>query len=149
MMNRDRISRGRTTYGSSGTTIGLAERLERTLLYPISAVLAIFTPLGWLVALAVFLIERNRNVRSHAMQAGVIFGVLSIVKWVIGLLGGLLSHIWVIGSVIGIAFGLIGGILLWVIIGLAILLTIAVWFRANYRLPWAGRFIDGLFGRWI
>jgi len=149
MMNRDRITRGRTTYGSSGTTIGLDERLERTLLYPISAILAIFTPLGWLVALAVFLIEKNRNVRSHAAQAGVIFGVLSIAKWLIGLTGGLLSHIWVVGSVIGIAFGLIGAIFFWVIIGLAILLTIAVWLSPRYRLPWVGNLIEALFARWL
>ena len=123
MMNRDRISRSRTTYSSSSTTIGLDERLERTLLYPLSAVLAIFTPLGWLLALAVFLFEKNRNVRAHALQAGVIFGVLSIARWLIGLIGGLLSHIWLVGFFIGSAFGLIGAIFFVVIIGLAVLLT--------------------------
>jgi uncharacterized membrane protein len=149
MMNRDRISRGRTTYGSSGTTIGLDERLERTLLYPISAVLAIFTPLGWLLALAVFLIEKNRNVRSHAAQAGVIFGVLSIVHWLIGLIGGLLSNIWLIGFFFGGAFGLISFILFWIILGVAFWLTVMAWFRANYRLPVVGKIIDGLFAKWL
>lgn|SRR5436305_1559635 len=149
MMNRDRITRGRTTYGTSGTTFGLDERLERTLLYPLSAVLAIFTPLGFLLALAVFLIEKNRNVRAHALQAGIIFGVLSIVKWLVALIGGLLSHIWVVGSVIGIAFGLIGAILFWVILGLAVLLTIAVWLSPRYRLPWVGNFIEALFVKWL
>jgi uncharacterized membrane protein len=149
MMNRDRITRGRTTYGATGTTFGLDERLERTLLYPISAVLAIFTPLGFLLGLAVFLIEKNRNVRAHALQAGVIFGVLSIVKWLVALIGGLLSHIWVVGSVIGIAFGLIGAIFFWVILGLAVLLTIAVWLSPRYRLPWVGNFIEALFVKWL
>jgi len=141
MMNRDRITRGKNAYRSSGTTIGLDERLERTLLYPLSAVLAIFTPLGWLLGLAVFLIEKNRNVRSHALQAGVIFGVLSIASW----LAGLLSHILLIGLV----FLVIGWIVFWVIIAVAVLLTIGAWFSANYRLPYAGKIIDGLFGKWL
>ena len=148
-MNRDRITRGRTTYGSSGTTFGLDERLERTLLYPISAILAIFTPLGWLLGLAVFLIEKNRNVRSHAAQAGVIFGILSIAKWLVALIGGLLSHLLVVGSVIGLAFGLIGAIFFWVILGLAVLLTIAVWLSPRYRLPWIGNIIDALLVKWL
>ncbi|HEV2583556.1 MAG TPA: hypothetical protein VGT44_22035, partial [Ktedonobacteraceae bacterium] len=107
MMNRDRISRGRSNFGNSGTTFGLDERLERTLLYPLSALLAIFTPLGWLLGLGVFLIEKNRNVRGHAAQAGVLFGTLSIAHWLVDLLGALLSHIFVVGSVLGLAFGLV------------------------------------------
>jgi uncharacterized membrane protein len=149
MMNRDRITRSRTTYGSSGTTIGLDERLERTLLYPLSAVLAIFTPLGWLIGLAVFLIEKNRNVRAHAVQAGVIFGVLSIARWLIGLIGGLLSHIWVVGLFIGGAFGLIAFILFWIIIAIAVWETAMVWLRPGYRLPYIGKFIDTLFAKWL
>jgi uncharacterized membrane protein len=141
MMNRDRITRSRTTYRSSGTTLGLNERLERTLLYPLSAVLALFTPLGWLIGLIVFLIEKNRNVRSHALQAGVIFGVLSIANW----LAGLLSHIFLIGFV----FLVIGWILFWVIIAAAVLLTIGAWLSANYRLPYVGNIINGLFAKWL
>ena len=149
MMNRDRISRGRTTYGSSSTTLGLDERLERVLLYALSAVLAIFTPLGWLLGLIVFLIERNRNVRGHALQAGVIFGVLSIARWVLGLIGGLLSHIWVVGLFLGGAFGLLTFILFWIIVALAILLAIGSWLSSNYRLPFVGRMIEGIFAKWL
>ncbi len=149
MMNRDRISRGRSSFGNSGTTFGLEERVERTLLYPLSALLAIFTPLGWLLALGVFLIEKNRNVRGHAAQAGVIFGSLSIVHWLVDLIGGLLSHIFVVGSVLGLAFAFISAILFWIIIALAIWLTIMVWFRPNYSLPVVGKLIDGFFGKWI
>jgi uncharacterized membrane protein len=148
MMNRDRISRGRTSL-SSNTTLGLDERLERVLLYPLSAVLAIFTPLGWLLALAVFLIEKNTNVRSHAAQAGVIFGSLSILKWLISLIGALLSHIPVLSWVTNPAFWFVGLILFWVIIALAIWLTIMVWFRPRYHLPVVGTIIDGFFAKWI
>lgn len=148
MMNRDRISRG-SSFSSSGTTIGLDERLERVLLYPLSAVLAIFTPLGWLIGLAVFLIEKNHNVRSHAAQAGIIFGTLSIVNWLVNLFGALLSHIFVVGSVLGIAFGFVSTILVWIIIALAIWLTFMVWFRSKYSLPVVGKIIDAFFAKWI
>jgi uncharacterized membrane protein len=151
MMNRDRISRSRTGFGSSSSTtiFGLNERLERILLYVFSAVLAIFTPLGWLLALAVFFIEKNPNVRGHAVQAGVIFGVLSIVRWVIGLLGGLLSHIWLVGLFIGAAFSLIGWILFGIILALAVMLVIGASISPNYRLPYIGKMIDGAFAKWV
>lgn len=151
MMNRDRISRSRTGFGSSSrsTTFGLDERLERILLYVFSAVLAVFTPLGWLLALIVFFVEKNRNVRSHAVQAGVIFGVLSIVRWVFGLIGGLLSHIWLVGLFIGAAFSLIGWILFGIILALAVMLVIGASISPNYRLPYIGRMIDGIFAKWV
>lgn len=151
MMNRDRITRSRTSYGSStsSTMFGIDERLERILLYVLSAVLAIFTPLGWLIALAVFFFEKNRNVRGHAVQAGVIFGILSIVRWLIGLFGGLLSHIWLVGLFIGAAFSLIGWILFAIILALAVMLVIGSTISPNYRLPFIGRMIDGVFAKWV
>jgi len=128
---------------------GLEERWVRTLLYPLSALLALFTPLGWALGLAVFFLEKNRNVRGHALQATVIFGGLSILQWVVAFLGSILSHIWVIGSVIGFGMGLLVSIIFWVIVLLAVVLTILVWFRPNYRLPFVGHLIDNFFGRWV
>ncbi len=97
MMNRDRVSRNRQSMRSSATTFGLDERVERTLLYPISAVAALFWPLGWAVGLIVALFEKNHNVRLHAMQSSVIFGVLSIVLAIVKVLAFLLSNVFLIG----------------------------------------------------
>ncbi|GAC1567873.1 MAG: hypothetical protein NVS3B14_15250 [Ktedonobacteraceae bacterium] len=134
---------------SSSTTLGLDERLERTLLYPISAVAALFWPLGWLPGLIIYIIERNRNVRSHAVQSGAIFGVLSIVYAIVGVLHFILGKVFFIGAFIGLALGLLGAIIFWVIVALAVWMTIMVWFRPNYRLPFVGRLIDNMFARWI
>jgi uncharacterized membrane protein len=134
---------------SRTTTFGLDERVERTLLYPISAVAGLFWPFGWLIGLVVALFEKNRNVRAHALQSSVIFGVLSIALAIVGLLHLILGHLPLIGFFIGVALSLVSSILFWLIIVLAIWLTIMVWFRPNYRLPFVGRWIDGMLSRWI
>jgi uncharacterized membrane protein len=134
---------------SSSTTFGLDERLERTLLYPISALAALFWPIGWLIGLIVYFFEKNHNVRAHSVQSGTIFGALSILRVILGLLQLILSHIPFIGFFFGLALSLLGSIVFWLIIVLAVWLTIMVWFRPNYRLPFVGRLIDNLFVRWI
>ena len=149
MMNRDRVSRNRQSMRSSATTFGLDERVERTLLYPISAVAALFWPLGWLVGLVVALVEKNHNVRMHAMQSSVIFGVLSIVLTIVKVLAFLLGNVFLIGPFFGLALGLVASILFWLIVVLAVWLTVMVWFRPNYRLPVVGSWIDSLFTRWL
>jgi uncharacterized membrane protein len=148
MMNRDRVGRSRSSMSGSTTTFGLDERVERTLLYPISAVAGLFWPLGWAVGLIVALFEKNHNVRMHALQSSVIFGVLSIVLALVGFLHLILGHLPRIGFFIGLALGLVSSILFWLIIVLAVWLTVMVWFRPNYRLPVVGRWIDNRFARW-
>ncbi len=148
MMNRDRISRNRSSMSGRTTTFGLDERLERTLLYPISALAALFWPLGWLVGLIVALFEKNYTVRGHAMQSSVIFGVLSIALAIVRVLAFLLGKMFFVGAFFGLALGLVASILFWIIIVLAVWLTIMVWFRPNYRLPVVGAWIDSLFLRW-
>jgi uncharacterized membrane protein len=149
MMNRDRVGRNRSSMSGSTTTFGLDERVERTLLYPISAVAGLFWPFGWLVGLIVALFEKNHNVRMHALQSSVIFGVLSIVLALVGFLHVILGNLPLIGLIVGGALGFVGLILFWLIVVLAIWLTVMVWFRPNYRLPVVGRWIDNLFARWI
>jgi uncharacterized membrane protein len=149
MMNRDRVGRNRSSMSNRTTTFGLDERVERTLLYPISAVASLFWPLGWAVGLIVALFEKNHNVRMHALQSSVIFGVLSIVLAIIKVLAFLLGNVFLIGPFFGLILGgLVASILFWLIVVLAVWLTVMVWFRPNYRLPVVGRWIDNLFARW-
>ena len=150
MMNRDTFSRNRSAMSDRSTTFGLDERVERSLIYPISAVASLFIPLGWLVGLIVALFEKNRNVRMHALQASVIFGVLSIILGIIHLLAALLGKVFLIGAFFSIVLGtFVGSIFFWLIILLAAWLTIMVWFRPNYKLPFVGRWINSMFSRWL
>ena len=60
MMNRERMT-GRSRFTGDGpTSLGMNERLERVLAYP----------LGWVTGLILFVLERkNRNVQWHAKQS--------------------------------------------------------------------------------
>jgi uncharacterized membrane protein len=149
MMNRDRMTRGRA-YSSGATTFGLPERLERTLIYPLSLLLALVVPavgwlLAWLLGIGVFFFEKNRNVRWHALQAATVFGSLSVLLAVVGLIKGLLGGILLIGGVISIGLGLLSSVIFWVMIILAVFLTIMAWLRPDYRLPFVSTIID----RWV
>lgn len=118
--------------GDGPTTLGLSERLERVLAYP----------LFWVSGLILFLIERrNRNVQWHAKQAMAVFGPLSILWWLVGLLKGLFSGIWVIGWLFGLGFGLLSGIIFWVMVALAVWLMIMAWFKPDYRLPFVSSWL--------
>ena len=149
MMNRDRITRGRA-YNSGATTFGLPERLERTLIYPLSLLLGLFVPvigwlLAWLLGIGVYFVEKNRNVRWHALQAATVFGSLSVLLAVVGLLKALLGGILLIGGVITIGLGLLSSVIFWVMIILGVFLTIMAWLRPDYRLPFVSSIID----RWV
>jgi len=126
MMNRERMTRSSRLTGDGPTSLGLSERLERVLAYP----------LGWVSGLILFLLERkNRNVQWHAKQSMAVFGPLSILWWLTGLLGGLLGNIWLIGWLFGIVFSFLSWAFLWIAVILAVWLMIMAWFRPNYRLP--------------
>ena len=148
MMNRNGYGSNRSSMSNRTTTFGIDERVERTLLYPISALASLFWPLGWAVGLIVALFEKNHNVRMHALQSSVIFGVLSILYALVGFVHLILGHIPLIGFFIGLVLGLVGSIIFWLIIVLAIWLTVMVWFRPNYRLPVVGRWIEDRLARW-
>ena len=145
-MNRDRLTRSRS-YTSSHTTLGLPERLERTLIYPLSLLLGLFVPgigwvLAWLLGIGVFFVEKNRNVRRHALQSAFVFGSLSVLLAVVGFLKFLLGGILVLGGLIAFGLGLLGLIIFWVMIILAVFLTIMAWFRPDYRLPFISNLTD-------
>ena len=148
-MNRDRMTRGRS-YTNGSTTLGLPERLERTLIYPLSLVLGLFVPvigwlLAWLLGIGVFFIEKNRNVRWHALQAATVFGSLSVLLVVVGLAQFILGGIPLLGLLMTAGLGLLFHVIQWVMIILAIFLTIMAWLRPDYRLPFVSTIID----RWV
>jgi uncharacterized membrane protein len=146
MMNRDRLTRSRS-YTSSHTTLGLPERLERTLIYPLSLLLGLFVPvigwvLAWLLGLGVFFVEKNRNVRRHALQSAIVFGSLSVLLVVVNLLKFVLGGVPLLGFLTTFGLGLLGGVIFWVMIILAVFLTIMAWIRPDYRLPFVSNLID-------
>jgi uncharacterized membrane protein len=146
MMNRDRLTRSRS-YTSSHTTLGLPERLERTLIYPLSLLLGLFVPvigwvLAWLLGIGVFFIEKNRNVRWHALQAAFVFGSLSVLLVVVNLLKFVLGGVPLLGFLTTFGLGLLGGVIFWVMIILAVFLTVMAFIRPDYRLPFVSNLID-------
>jgi uncharacterized membrane protein len=146
MMNRDRLTRGRS-YTDTQTRLGLPERVESALVYPLSLLLGLFVPvigwiLAWLLGLGVFYFERNRNVRRHGLQSAFVFGTLSVILAVLGVLKLFLGGIFVIGGMIAFGLGLLTFVIFWVMIILAVFLTVMAFMRPDYRLPYISRLID-------
>ena len=145
-MNRDRLTRGRS-YTNNQTRLGLPERLEGALIYPLSLLLGLFVPvigwvLAWLLGLGVFYFEKNRNVRRHGLQSAFVFGTLSVLLAIVGFLKFVLGGILILGFVTTFGLGLLGLIIFWVMIILAVFLTIMAWIRPDYRLPYISALID-------
>jgi len=145
-MNRDRLTRGRS-YTNSQTRLGLPERFEGALIYPLSLLLGLFVPvigwvLAWLLGLGVFYFEKNRNVRRHGLQSAFVFGTLSVLLAIVGFLKFVLGGILILGFVTTFGLGLLGLIIFWVMIILAVFLTIMAWIRPDYRLPYISALID-------
>jgi uncharacterized membrane protein len=85
------------------TTLGIDERIERVLCYA----------LVWVTGLIFLVIEqRNSTVRRHAWQSLVVFGTLSILSFVLGIL----SNILIIGALFGLLAWLVGIVtfILWI-----------------------------------
>ena len=146
MMNRDRLTRGRS-YTDSQTRLGLPERVEGALIYPLSLLLGLFVPvigwiLAWLLGLGVFYFERNRNVRRHGLQSAFVFGTLSVLLAVVGFLKLVLGGIFVIGGIVAVGLGLLSFVIFWVMIILAVFLTVMAFMRPDYRLPYISILID-------
>ena len=145
-MNRDRITRGRS-YTSSHTTLGLPERVERTLIYPLSLLLGLFVPvigwvLAWLLGIGVLFTVKNRNVRRHALQSAFVFGSLSVILAIVGFLKFFIGGIFLVGGIAAFGLTLLSSVIFWVMIILAVFLTIMAWMRPDYRLPFISNLID-------
>ena len=90
MMNRDRLTRG-SSYTNNQTRLGLPERVESALIYPLSLLLGLFVPvigwvLAWLLGLGVFYLKKNCTVAKAWVAISVCFGSLSVLLAVVGLL---------------------------------------------------------------
>ena len=145
-MNRDRLTRGRS-YTDSQTRLGLPERVESALIYPLSLLLGLLVPvigwvLAWLLGLGVFYFERNRNVRRHGLQSAFVFGTLSVLLAIASFLKIVLGGIFVIGGMIAFGLGLLALVIFWVMIILAVFLTVMALIRPDYRLPFISNLID-------
>lgn len=145
-MNRDRLTRG-TPYIDNQTRLGLPERVESALVYPVSLLLGWLVPvigwvLAWLFGLGVFYFERNRNVRRHGLQSAFVFGSLSVLLAVVGFLKFVVGGIFLIGGMVSFGLGLLGLVIFWVMIILAVFLTIMAFLRPDYRLPYVSILID-------
>lgn len=98
--------------------------------------------LAWLFGLGVFYFERNRNVRRHGLQSAFVFGTLSVLLAVVGFLKFVVGGIFLIGGMISFGLGLLGLVIFWVMIILAVFLTIMAFLRPDYRLPYVSVLID-------
>ncbi len=107
------------------TTLGMSERLERVLAYAFL----------WVSGLVLFVLERNRAVRRHALQSMVTFGALSLLIVGVSMLRAMLAWIPVLGWLTSFGLGLLLYILWWTMFLLWIWLMVMAWFRPNYRLP--------------
>jgi len=127
--------------------LGLPERVESALIYPLSLLLGLFVPvigwvLAWLLGLGVFYFERNRTVRRHGLQSAFVFGTLSVLSAVVGLLKVFLGGIPLLGFLTTFGLGLLGLAIFWVMIILAVFLTVMALMRPDYRLPFISNLID-------
>jgi len=97
------------------TSSGLEENVAGLLCYV----------LGWVSGLVFILIEKeNKLVRFHAMQSIIVFGALTIVSFIFGLIP-------VIGGFIGGIVGLLG-LVLWIV------LMVKAYQGTKYKLPLSG-----------
>jgi uncharacterized membrane protein len=95
--------------------------------------------LGWVTGLIFFFIDKRPFVRFHAAQSMVVFGGLTIIRIVLGML-------FLTGTGFHMGFGLLAlvsiiGFILW------ILLMIKAYQGEKYRVPIAADLADQIFGK--
>ena len=89
-----------------------------------------------------FFFEKNRNVRRHGLQSAFVFGSLSVLLAVVSLLKVFLGGIPLLGFLTTFGLGLLGLVIFWVMIILAVFLTVMALIRPDYRLPFISNLID-------
>ena len=120
---------------AASTQSGLAENVAGLLCYV----------LGWITGLIFYLTDKRPFVRFHAAQSIVVFGALTIIRIIVGML-------FVTGGLAGITTGLSLGILLFWLISLVglilwVLLMVKAYQGERYRVPIAADLADKIFGK--
>ena len=103
------------------TSTGLGENVAGLLCY-----------VAWWVSGIVFILieKENKLVRFHAIQSIAIFGAITILLIVLGVLSSI--------PFIGLIFGIIYGIVWLLSVVLWIVLMVKAYQGARFKLPWAG-----------
>jgi len=120
---------------AASTQSGLAENVAGLLCYV----------LGWITGLIFYLTDKRPFVRFHAAQSIVVFGALTIIRIIVGML-------FVTGGLAGITTGLSLGIMLFWLISLVglilwVLLMVKAYQGERYRVPIAADLADKIFGK--
>ncbi len=120
---------------AASTQSGLAENVAGLLCYV----------LGWITGLIFYLTDKRPFVRFHAAQSIVVFGALTIIRIIVGMM-------FVTGGLAGITTGLSLGILLFWLISLVglilwVLLMVKAYQGERYRVPIAADLADKIFGK--
>jgi uncharacterized membrane protein len=108
-------------YRTNVTTLGLPETLERVLAY------ALF----WVSGLILFFVEKNPNVKRHALQSMLVFGPLFLIRFAIGFVHELIGWVPLIGWVFLQLYDI-----MWPIIALTwVTLMVLAAVNPSFRLP--------------
>jgi uncharacterized membrane protein len=113
------------------TTLGLSERFERVLAYMFFCFSGV----------ALFILEKNRNVRWHAIQSMITFGTLFVLMFVVSTLRHILGIIPLLGLLTSFGLDLLFHILGIVTIFLWLWLMCMAVVRPDYRLPFMSKWI--------
>ena len=113
------------------TTLGLSERFERVLAY-------MFFCFSGVV---LFIFEKNRNVRWHAVQSMLTFGTLFVLMFVVNTLRDILGIIPLLHFLTDFGLGLLFSILEVLTISLWLWLMFMAMVRSDYRLPFIGKWV--------
>jgi len=88
-----------------------------------------------------FIFEKNRNVRWHAVQSMLTFGTLFVVMFVVNTLKDILKFIPLLHFLTDFGLGLLFSILEVLTISLWLWLMVMAMVRSDYRLPFVGKWV--------
>jgi uncharacterized membrane protein len=109
------VSKGVVGMAGEKTSMGLEQNVAGLLCYVV----------GWITGLIFFLVEKdNKFVRFHAMQSIIVFGGLTVIGIILGMIP-------ILGWVVGALLWLLA-VVLW------ILLMVKAYQNTWYKLPWVG-----------